>query len=82
MENIVLKIDSRGRVAIPAKVMKDFDYHPGDVLFMKPEKTAIHLAKVENPFDELVEYIKYERENGKSIELRAFAKKHKIPIKK
>ncbi|PIY26727.1 MAG: hypothetical protein COZ11_01900 [Deltaproteobacteria bacterium CG_4_10_14_3_um_filter_51_14] len=82
MENIVLKLDARGRIAIPAKVMKDFNFHPGDVFFMKPDKTAILLAKAENPLDELAEYVRYERKTGKSIELRAFAKKHKIFVKK
>ncbi len=82
MENIVLKLDARGRIAIPAKVMKNFDYQPGDVFFMKPGKTAIYLAKVVNPIDELVEFIRHERKTGKSVELRAFAKKHKIPVKK
>lgn len=82
MENIVLKLDARGRLAIPAKVMKDCNFHPGDVFFMKPEKTAILLAKAENPFDELVEYVRHERETGQSVELRTFAKKHKIAVKK
>ncbi len=82
MGNIVLKLDARGRIAIPAKVMKDFNFQPGDVFFMKPDKMAILLAKAENPLEELTEYARHERKTGKSMELRAFARKHKIPLGK
>lgn len=81
-DNIILKVDEKGRLTLPLKMRKTFHINPGDVFFVKPEKTGIHLAKAENPFEELVEYAKHERETGKSMELRAFAKKHKIPIKK
>ena len=81
-ENIVLKVDTKGRLTLPLKMRKDFHIEPGDVFFVKPEETGIHLAKAENPFDDLVEYARHERKTGKSMELRAFAKKHKIPVKK
>ncbi|MBF0503228.1 MAG: AbrB/MazE/SpoVT family DNA-binding domain-containing protein [Candidatus Riflebacteria bacterium] len=81
-ESIVLKVDTKGRLTLPLKMRKDFHIEPGDVFFVKPEKTGIHLAKAENPFDDLVEYARHERKTGKSIELRAFAKKHKIAVKK
>lgn len=81
-ESIVLRVDTKGRLTLPLKMRKDYHIEPGDVFFVKPEKTGIHLAKAENPFQDLVEYAKYERETGKSTELRAFAKKHKIKITK
>ena len=64
------------------KMRRDFHINPGDVFFVKPEKTGIHLAKAQNPFEEMVEYARHERKTGKSVELRAFAKEHKIKTKK
>ena len=81
-DNIILKLDGKGRLTLPLKMRKDYNIEPGDVFFVKPEKTGLHLAKAENPFDELVEYAQHERETGKSMELRAYARKHKIPLKK
>lgn len=81
-ENIVLKVDEKGRITLPLKVRQEFSIEAGDVFFVKPEKTGIHLAKAENPFNDLVEYARHERETGKSIELRDFARKNKIPVKK
>lgn len=81
-ENLVLKLDEKGRLTLPLKMRKDFNIEPGDVFFVKPEKTGIHLAKAENPFNDIVEYAKHERETGKSMELRAYARKHNISVKK
>ncbi len=79
-ENIILKVDEKGRLTLPMKLRKDYNIEPGDVFFVKPEKTGIHLAKAENPFDILVEYALHEREQGKCIEIREFARKNKIKI--
>lgn len=81
-ENIILKVDGKGRLTLPLKMRQTFHIKPGDVFFVKPDEKGIHLAKAENPFNDLVDYARYERKTGKSIELRAFAKKHKIPVKK
>ena len=81
-ENIVLKVDTKGRLTLPLKMRKDFHIEPGDVFFVNPEETGIHLAKAENPFDILAEYALHEYKKGKSVELRDFAKKHKIKVTK
>ncbi|MBF0548624.1 MAG: AbrB/MazE/SpoVT family DNA-binding domain-containing protein [Candidatus Riflebacteria bacterium] len=81
-ENIVLKVDEKGRLTFPLKMRKDYHIEPGDVFFVKPEQTGIHLAKVENPFDVLAEYALHEYKEGNTMELRAFAKKNNIKIKK
>lgn len=79
-ENIVLKLDNKGRLTIPLKVRKTFNLNPGDVFFVKPEDSGLHIARVENPFDVFAEYAEYERKEGKSTELRAYAKKRKIKL--
>ena len=61
---------------------KNYHIEPGDIFFMKPEETGFHLAKAENPFEILAEYALHEFKEGKTIELRAYAKKHNIKIKK
>jgi len=81
-ESIVLKVDTKGRLTLPLKMRKDYQIEPGDIFFVNPEKTGIHLAKAENPFKNMMDYARHERKTGKSIELRAFAKEHKIKIKK
>jgi hypothetical protein len=59
-----------------------YNIEPGDIFFVKPEKTGIHLAKAENPFDVLAEYALHEYKEGNTMELRAFAKKNNIKINK
>lgn len=81
-ENIVLKVDTKGRLTLPLKMRKNYHIEPGDVFFVKPEETGIHLAKAENPFDVLAEHALNEYKEGKCVELRAYAKKHKIKITK
>jgi len=81
-ENIALKVDTKGRLTLPLKMRKNYHIEPGDIFFVKPEETGLHLAKAENPFEILAEYALHEYKEGKTIELRAYAKKHNIKIKK
>ena len=79
-ENIILKVDEKGRLTLPLKMRRDFNIEPGDVFFVKREKTGIYLAKAENPLDVLAQNALNESEQGNCVELRAFAKKNKIKI--
>ena len=79
-ENIVLRIDNKGRLTIPLNIRKSLNINSGDIFFIKPEKFGLHIAKVDNPFEDLVEYAKHERKKGKSIDLRAYAEKNKIGL--
>ena len=54
--------------------------NPGDVFFLNEEETGLHLAKAENPFDILAEDAIRQYKEGKTIDLRAFAKKHRIKL--
>jgi len=79
-ENIILKLDEKGRLTLPLKMRKDYNIEPGDVFFVKPEKTGIHLAKAENPFDVLAEHALYQYEQSNCVEIREFARKNKIKV--
>jgi bifunctional DNA-binding transcriptional regulator/antitoxin component of YhaV-PrlF toxin-antitoxin module len=79
---IILKLDARGRLTLPLKMRKDFNIEPGDVFFVKPEKTGIHLVKIENPFDILAEHALHEYEQGNCIKIRELASKNKIKVRK
>lgn len=81
-ENIILKVDARGRLTLSLKMRKDYNLEPGDVFFVKPEKTGIHLVKVENPFDILAKHALHEYEQGNCIKIREFARKNKIKVSK
>ena len=63
-ENIVLKLDSKGRLTIPLKIRKDFHINPGDIFFVKPEDTGLYLAKAKNPFDDLAEHAVQEHKSS------------------
>lgn len=78
----VLILDTKGRLTLPLKARQAFNYEPGDAFFVNFGKNGFQVAKAENPFDDLVEYAEHERETGKSMEIRAFAKKHRIPVRK
>ena len=52
----------------------------GDVLFFREEETGIHLSKAENPFDILIDDAIEQHNEGKTIGLREFAKKHGIKL--
>ena len=44
-ENIVLKIDNKGRLTIPLSIRKSLNINSGDIFFIKPEKFGLHIAK-------------------------------------
>ena len=81
-ENIILKVDEKGRLTLPLKMRKDFDIKSGDVFFVKPEKTGIYLAKAEYPFDILARHAIQESKAGNTITLEEFEQKIKKSQKK
>ncbi len=81
MNTTTLKVDAKGRIMLPLAIRKSLRINAGDVLFLEKEETGIHLAKAENPFDILIEDAVEQHKAGKTIELRAFAKKNGIKLK-
>jgi len=78
----VLKLDAKGRLTLPLKMREDYNLKPGDCLLVSADKTGIHLAKTENPFDVLAEQALNQYEQGKCVEIREFARKNRIKVSK
>ncbi len=76
----VAKVDSKGRISIPASVRGRIDMHPGDVFFIEVEDSVLRLAKAENPFDRLAEQAREEYESGDTVSLREFAQREGIDL--
>lgn len=81
MNNTALKVDAKGRIMLPLAIRKSLRINAGDILFLEKEETGIHLIKAENPYDTLIEDAIQQHESGKTVELRAFAKKNGIKLK-
>lgn len=79
---IVLKLDTQGRLALPQKMREDYNLKPGDYLLVSADKTGIHLARTENPFDILAEHALNQHEQGNCVEIREFARKNGIKVSK
>jgi len=77
---ITLKVDAKGRISLPLAIRKSLHINTGDVFFLNEEETGIHLVKAENPYDVLIEDAIEQHKNGKTVGLRAFAKKHGIKL--
>ena len=79
---VAVKVDAKGRLTIPQRMRGDLDIRPGDTLFVEcdEERKVLHYAKVENPFDVLVEHAIEERSAGKTRRLRDFAAEHNIAL--
>lgn len=79
---ITLTVDTKGRLTLPLKMREDYNIKPGDFLLVRADKSGIHLAKTENPFDVLAEQALNQYEQGKCVEIREFARKNRIKVSK
>jgi AbrB family looped-hinge helix DNA binding protein len=78
---MILKVDAKGRIKLPLAIRKSLRINAGDVLFLEKEETGIHLVKAENPYDILIEDAIEQHKTGKTIGIRAIAKKSGSKIK-
>lgn len=74
---VVLKVDAKGRLTLPLKMREDYNIKPGDFLLVRADKTGIHLAKTENPFDVLARQAREESRAGKTVTLEDFERQRK-----
>ncbi len=81
MSTTTLKVDAKGRVMLPLAIRKSLRINAGDVLFLEKEETGIRITKAENPYDLLIKDAIERHEAGKTIGLRAFARKNGIKLK-
>lgn len=78
---MMLKVDAKGRITLPLAIRKSLRINAGDVLFLEKEEAGIYLAKIENPYDILIKDAIDRHEAGKTMGLRAFAKKNGFKLK-
>ena len=69
-----VKIDSQGRIVIPAAMRASLGYQIGDTLFahLDEETGGVRFAKAINPFDVLFEHAMREYRAGNTTSLRDF----------
>jgi len=78
---VVLKLDAKGRLTLPLKMREDYDIKPSDFLLVRADKSGIHLARTENPFDILARQAREESLAGKTVTLEDFEWQRKNRIK-
>lgn len=69
----VVKVDAKGRVALPASIRGLAGINPGDVYFIAFQDSEIRLAKAINPFDALAEEAINDYRAGRTRSLRDYA---------
>lgn len=67
------RIDDKGRIAIPAAMRDDLGLQPGDVIAFDVKNQVLRIAKIENPFDALIDEAVDAFEAGNTVSLRNFA---------
>jgi antitoxin PrlF len=79
---VTVRVDSKGRLSIPADIRVALGIEAGDVLFLESdaEHEMIHFAKAKNPFDGLAEHAVQEYRSGRTRRLRAYAAENGIEL--
>jgi AbrB family looped-hinge helix DNA binding protein len=83
-----VKVDSKGRLTIPAELRQSLGIEPGDTLFVEVESAGnsethsrvLRYAKADNPFDALARHAETERRAGRTRNLRDFARELDIDL--
>ena len=75
-----VRVDAKGRVAIPHGLRQKLGMTPGATLFVQENGDEIRFRRAENPFDVLAEYAEMEYRAGKTTSLRAYAAEQGIAL--
>ncbi len=76
----VARLDSKGRIAIPAEIREKLGLESGDTFFFALDKNEIRMAKAVNPFDALADHALEERRAGRTRRLRDYAAEKGIDL--
>jgi AbrB family looped-hinge helix DNA binding protein len=68
-----VRVDTKGRLTIPAAIRQELGIEPGDTFFLRSHEGVLHYARAENPFDALADLADAEFEAGQTISLHALA---------
>jgi AbrB family looped-hinge helix DNA binding protein len=75
-----VRIDDRGRISVPNQVRKAWNLERGDTLFVMDYGDKLVVRKAINPFDVLAEDAVREYKEGKTQDVRSFAKEQGIDL--
>ena len=70
---VPLRVDSKGRVMLPASFRKALGVEPGDTLFAQQVGRTLWLAKAEDPIFLLWQQAEKEYAEGRTVSLEEFA---------
>lgn len=76
----VARLDSKGRIAIPAEIREKLGLESGDTFFFAADENEIRMAKAVNPFDALADHALEERRAGRTRRLRDYAAEKGIDL--
>lgn len=76
----VARLDSKGRIAIPAEIREKLGLESGDTFFFALDENEIRMAKAVNPFDALADHALAERRAGRTRRLRDYAAEKGIDL--
>ena len=70
---VPVRVDSKGRVMLPASFRKALGLQPGDTLFAQRVGRTLRLAKAEDPIFLLWQQAEKEYAEGRTVSLEEFA---------
>ncbi|WP_324718123.1 AbrB/MazE/SpoVT family DNA-binding domain-containing protein [Carboxydochorda subterranea] len=70
---VPVRVDSKGRVMLPAHFRKALGLEPGDTLFAQQVGRTLRLAKAEDPILLLWQHAEKEYAEGRTVTLEEFA---------
>lgn len=79
---IPVRIDSKGRIILPAAYRKQMGLEAGDTLFAQSIGRTLRLSKPEDPIYLLWQHAEKELAEGRTISLEEFAKHEGVSLEK
>ena len=80
-DKIVTKVDDKGRITIPKKVREVSGIEKGEILFIDTELGQVKLTRaVKDPITKLKEYAEKEYSEGRTRNLRDYAKEKEMTL--
>ncbi len=75
-----VKVDAKGRVAIPHDLRQKLGMSPGAILFVRESNGELRFRRAENPFDVLAADAEAQYRAGETTSLRAYAAEQGIAL--
>lgn len=80
-EKCKTKVDQKGRITLPKKIREEAGIKAGEVLFINAAQGYVELIRVvENPLEKLKNYTEKEFNEGRTKNIRQYAREKGINI--